>query len=96
MEGLPFELDPMLGHGCFVVDSDLEVLAASCVDVEFVDVEPVEPVEPVVAAEAPAIPTAVPPVASAPATIVAVSILEMCIGLSLPVDGCGDAVTHHP
>lgn len=45
--------------------------------VEVVDVELVG------AAAAPAMPTTAPPVASAPATIVALSVFERCIGASL-------------
>jgi len=39
-------------------------------------------VELVVAADAPAMPAAAPPVASAPATIVALSMFDTCIGLT--------------
>lgn len=48
--------------------------------VEVAPVEPVAPVLPLGAAAAPAMPATAPPVASAPATIVAPSIFEMCIG----------------
>jgi hypothetical protein len=54
--------------------------------------DPVGPVVPVLvvpgAAAAPVMPAAAPPTASAPATIVAPSILEICIGVSLlRIDG---------
>jgi len=78
----------MLGQGCLVVDSDLGVFDASVVDVEGAGVVVV--VE-LVAAEAPEMPAAAPPVTRAPATIVAPSILDIRIALSLSVDGCGDA-----
>jgi hypothetical protein len=69
----------MLGQGCLVVDSDLEVLDASVVDVEGAGVVVV--VE-LVAAAAPEMPAAAPPVTRAPATIVAPSILDIRIVLS--------------
>lgn len=81
------ELDPMLGQGCLVVDSDLEVLDASVVDVYGAGVVVVE----LVAADAPEMPAIAPPVASAAATIVAPSILDIRIVLSLSVDGRDDA-----
>lgn len=83
----PCELDPMLGQGCLVVDSGLEVLGASVVDVDGAGVVVVE----LVAADAPEMPAIAPPVARAPATIVAPSILEIRIVLSLSVDGRDDA-----
>jgi hypothetical protein len=85
----------MFGHGCPLVEPDLcvgVVLVGAGVVVE--EVELVElvgvagaDVADVVcvagAAEALAMPAAAPPVASAPATIVAPSILEMVIGSDL-------------
>jgi hypothetical protein len=83
----------MSGHGCLVLDPDLDgvpdwlgvVLAG--VEVVVVDVVPVPapvlvPVVPVVAgaAAAPAMPATAPPEASAPAIIVAPSILDTFIG----------------
>jgi hypothetical protein len=74
----------MFGHGSLPVDPDLPGAVGLCAGAEVlgavdlvVDVE----VDGVVAA--PAIPAAAPPVASAPATIVAPSVLEMCIGVNL-------------
>jgi hypothetical protein len=80
----------MLGQGPFVVDSGLDVFDALDGSVVGVDVDGVVVVE-VVAAEAPEMPAAAPPVARAPATIVAPSILEIRMVFSLSVDGCGDA-----
>ncbi len=80
----------MLGQGPLVPDGGVEGLAC-CVEVP---VEPVEPVEPVVAAEAPEMPAAAPPVARAPATIVAPSILDMRIACPF-FEVVGDAASHH-
>lgn len=46
------------------------------------------------AADAPAIPTAVPPVASAPVTIIALTVLDMCIVGTLLFVGSNAAVDH--
>lgn len=75
----------MLGQWCLVVDSDFEVLDDSVVDVEGAGVVVVE----LVAAEAPEMPAAAPPLTRAPATIVAPSILDIRIISSLSLDGHG-------
>jgi hypothetical protein len=75
------EPEPMFGHGVFVdgavdfVDGVAGVLgAAEVVGVGLVDVA-------LGAAAAVAMPTTAPPMASAPATTVALSLFEMCIGV---------------
>jgi hypothetical protein len=75
----------MFGQGVFVegvvdfVDGVAGVLGvAEVVGVELVEVE-------LGAAAAAAMPTTEPPTASAPATIVALSLFEMCIGIRSPV-----------
>jgi len=86
--------EPMFGHGCFpgVVDLDcdwpwggvvgvvgvVEVDAADSLDGVWLVL--VATVFVVGAAAAPAMPAAAPPAATAPATIVAPSSLEMCTG----------------
>ena len=77
----------MFGHGCLLGVADF-CAGVGVVGVEVVGVEVVG-VEVVGAAPAPAMPIAAPPAPSAPAMIVALSILEMCIGLAPPVDGMG-------
>jgi hypothetical protein len=87
----------MFGQGCFEGDVDF-VEGGCCVCAGVVGVVEVELVEAVdwvglaplaapvvvpVDAEAPAMPAAAPPVASAPATIVAPSIFESCMGWNL-------------
>jgi hypothetical protein len=86
----------MLGQGAFVPEpvwgavfcDGVAGVGAVLVEgfVGVVGVAGVVVVELVVAAEAPAIPAAAPPLASAPATIVAWSILETLIGSNL-LDG---------
>ncbi len=61
----------MFGHGCLVGGAGFGA-GAGVVDVLGVEL--------VGAAAAPAMPTAAPPAASAPAIIPALSILEMCMG----------------
>jgi hypothetical protein len=71
----------MFGQGTFDWVPDFGGVVGFCVlDGGVGVVAGVEVVELVVAAEAPAIPAAAPPVASAPATIVAWSILDIRIG----------------
>ncbi len=71
--------DGVAGAGAVLVDG-VEVVGV-------VGVVGVVVVELVVAAEAPAIPAAAPPVASAPATMVAWSILDIRIGSNLLMGG---------
>jgi hypothetical protein len=89
---LPLESEPMFGQGCLPGAVDLGVGdfcgvvgVAGVVEVDAagaLDPLPVVPVAVLVvgAAAAPAMPAAAPPVASAPATIVAPSIFEMRMG----------------
>lgn len=56
------------------------VVGVVVLGVDVMPVEPVAPVLPLGAAAAPAMPAAAPPVASAPATIVAPSSFDTCIG----------------
>lgn len=90
------EREPMFGQGSRLpVAPDLDwepdrpcpwwdgAAGGVALGVDVVPVEPVAPVAPVLplgAAAAPAIPAAAPPVASAPATIVAPSSFDTCIG----------------
>lgn len=87
------ECEPMFGQGpCLPGAPDLDwgpdwpcpwwggVAGVVVLGVDVVPVGPVAPVLPLGAAAAPAMPAIAPPVASAPATIVAPSIFEMCIG----------------
>jgi hypothetical protein len=73
----------MSGQGCFEV---LDVGAAEVVGVVVVEL--------VDFAEAPAMPTAAPPGGSAPVTIVALSILDMCMVVTPYQWVCG-GVPHH-
>ena len=82
--------EPMLGHGFFDVPPfgvvDFVEFGAGALGVVVFGVVVfgvVLGVVLVVAADAPAMPAAAPPVASAPATIVALSMFDMCIGSDL-------------
>jgi hypothetical protein len=96
--GLPFELEPMFGQGLPVVEPDFWAGGGFVVVVVEVDgvvgwvlAATVVAVLCVVGdADALAMPAAAPPVASAPATIVAPSILEIVIGSNLlgSIGGC--------
>jgi hypothetical protein len=98
----------MFGQWCFVGAFDLGavefgagVLLDGVVDVEVVGTVDVEvlgvvDVELLGAAAAPAIPAAAPPVASTPAIIAALSILETCIVVETSLGGFGGrGVDHH-
>ena len=100
----------MCGQWCLVGAFDLGdvefgagALFVGVVDVEVVDVGAVSAVELLGvlevellgAAAAPAIPAAAPPVASTPAIIVALSILETCIVVEPPWEGWGRGLDHH-
>jgi formaldehyde-activating enzyme involved in methanogenesis len=100
----------MFGHGSFVVEPDFwlgagvaGVGAVGVVDVvvgavldDVVDPVVVAALAVPVAAEAPAIPAAAPPVASAPATIVAPSILDIRMGWNLLGMGVMGLMCRHP
>lgn len=101
---LPLDPLPMFGQWCFVGEVDFgvvefgAVLVVDAAGVEVVGVVDVELLgadeELVGAAAAPAMPAAAPAVASTPAIIVALSILETCIVVVPPLEGVG-GVDHH-
>jgi hypothetical protein len=75
---LPFVPEPMFGHGCFPGDPDFAGAGVDGVDAVGADVVGVVVVlEGLGAAAAPAMPETAPPAASAPATIVAPSSLDV-------------------